>query len=50
MLATPEDEMTGTMSTASLSDVTAIAMEQWHAQHCVLLKRSLKVVTTVKRH
>jgi hypothetical protein len=33
MLATPEDEMTGTMSFASLTDAVAAAMEQWNTQH-----------------
>jgi hypothetical protein len=33
MLATPEDKMAGTMSFASLTDVTAVATEQWNAQH-----------------
>jgi hypothetical protein len=33
MLATSEDEMAGTMSFASLTDVAAVATEQWSAEH-----------------
>jgi hypothetical protein len=33
MLATPEDEVVGTMSFACLTDAVAIAMGQWSAQH-----------------
>jgi hypothetical protein len=29
MLASPEDEMVGTMSFACLTDAVAVAMEQW---------------------
>jgi hypothetical protein len=32
MLATPEDEMAGTMSFANLIDAVAVATEQWSAQ------------------
>jgi hypothetical protein len=34
MLATPEDEMAGTMSFVSLTDAAAVAMVQSSAQHC----------------
>jgi hypothetical protein len=37
MLATPEDEMAGTMSFASLTDARAVAMGQWGAQNCVFI-------------
>jgi hypothetical protein len=50
MLATPADDMARTMSFASLTDATAVAMEQWRAEHLVLLKHFLKIVTTVKMH
>jgi hypothetical protein len=33
MLVTPEDEMVGTMSFASLTDAVAVAMEQWSTQY-----------------
>jgi hypothetical protein len=33
MLATPEDEMTGTMSFARLTAAVAVDMEQWSAQN-----------------
>jgi hypothetical protein len=33
MLATPEDNMAGTMSCASLTDVIKVATEQWSAQN-----------------
>jgi hypothetical protein len=33
MLATPEDEMAGTMAFASLTDAGTVAMGQWSAQH-----------------
>jgi hypothetical protein len=33
MLATPEDEVAGTMSFASLTDAAAVAMDQWSVQH-----------------
>jgi hypothetical protein len=33
MLVTPEDEMVGTMSFASLTDAAGVAMDQWSAQH-----------------
>jgi hypothetical protein len=33
MLATPEDEMVGTMSFHSLTDAVAVAMEHRSAQH-----------------
>jgi hypothetical protein len=39
MLATPENEMLGTMSRAILTDVIQVAMEQWSAQHCVILMK-----------
>jgi glutamine synthetase type III len=34
MLATPEDDMAGAMTFASLSDAVAVAMKQWSMQHC----------------
>jgi hypothetical protein len=34
ILATPDDEMAGTMSFASLTDAVAVAMVQWREQHC----------------
>jgi hypothetical protein len=37
MLATSEDEMAGTKSFASLTDATAVAMEQWRAHHHVFI-------------
>jgi hypothetical protein len=33
MLATPEDNMAGTMSCASLTDVITVATEKWSAKH-----------------
>jgi hypothetical protein len=39
MLATPEDEMAGTVSFASLTDAVAVAMEPWSPRatsSCVL--------------
>jgi hypothetical protein len=48
MLATPEDEVTGTMSFASLTDVVAVVMKQWSVQHvCSLFKRFFKNGDTV---
>jgi hypothetical protein len=35
MLATPEDEMAGTMSFGSLTDAGAVGMGQWSEQNCV---------------
>jgi hypothetical protein len=32
-LATPEDEMAGTMSFASLTYAIAVALEQWSTKH-----------------
>jgi hypothetical protein len=37
MLATLEDEMAGTISFASLTDVVAVAMEQWSARHLAFI-------------
>jgi hypothetical protein len=37
MLATPEDEMEGTMSFTSLTDAAAVAMKQSSAQHCAFI-------------
>jgi hypothetical protein len=44
-VGSPENEMEGTMSFASLTDVTAVAMDQWSMQHhACLMKRFLKTV------
>jgi hypothetical protein len=52
MLATPEDEMAGTMSFASLTDAVAVGMVEWsaHARNIVrlLITRFLNMVTLVK--
>jgi hypothetical protein len=37
MLATPEDEMMGPMSFASVTDTIAVAMAQWSVQHCAFI-------------
>jgi hypothetical protein len=46
MLATPEVEMAGTMSFASLTDAVAVAMKQWSAQRrAFVVERVSKMVT-----
>jgi hypothetical protein len=50
MLATPDEEMAGTMSFASLIDAIAGAMEQWSNIVHLLLKRFLKTVTFLLKH
>jgi hypothetical protein len=37
MLASPESEMAGTMSFASLADAVAVAMKQWSAQRLAFI-------------
>jgi hypothetical protein len=36
-VATPEDEMVGTMPSASLTDAVAVDMEKLRVQHCVFI-------------
>jgi hypothetical protein len=40
-VATPEDEMAGTMSFASLTDTIAVAMEQWSMQDCAFIAETI---------